>query len=349
MIRRPEFSDEGIWLAGKITCSAIAGLGLPLALSVSGPADESPVWRTAGFAFPYLTPAALVIAISARIAGRSREWVPAVVVLLLAALVGLAIHATEVRTLTGGLETGAWGFLWAAVVHLPFLCLLFALGTAWKSAAKAGLAVALFAAVGGVALAFHDVSENEFWSGGWVFLAPSHSHLAAAFVLAAACLVQLEGVSSRWLRSAGMLVAMALLVSGGAYGLWFMDRLPQDRGWWLSLQWTPVVSLAVLVLVATDALRRFDVMAVAAVGLVVASIANATWIAQRAEMNQAQAFLSIGLSLITPVALIVFWWLLNERSGCRMRVQMRVRARLCRRGWRASDTVGLGTALASRA
>jgi hypothetical protein len=105
-----------------------------------------------------------------------------------------------------------------------------------------------------------------------------------------------------------------VLIAGVAYGLWFMERVPSDKGWLLSLELTRAVSLALLVLVATDVIRRFDLMAALSAGVVVVSVANAGWTAQRAEAGETEAFLYIALSFLTPVALIVFWWLLNDRD-----------------------------------
>ena len=127
-------------------------------------------------------------------------------------------------------------------------------------------------------------------------------------------MVSLHTIPRPLLRIAGVVAAAAVLAAGIAYGWCFAERVPVDKGWLLSMEWTRAVSLAVLVLVATDVIRRFNLLAALALGLVVASVAHAGWVAQRTEADNAQMFLYIALSFLTPVALIVFWWLLNDRN-----------------------------------
>jgi hypothetical protein len=308
-------SDEAIRVAGTVVGLAIIGLGFLLALTVSpGPAEESWFWRTAGLSLPFVTPGLLVLAITARIVGASRAWVLPVTAGLFVAFLALAVHAADVATISGRFDTGWWGFLYVAGPSASSLGLLFVLGSGERKAAYMGLVAALVVAASGIALALHEAAQSSFWADGWVFLGEVDSHLSSAVVLAAACLVSLRIVPRPLLRMAGMVAATAVLATGIAYGWWFMERVQVDRGWFLSLEWTRAVSLAVLVLVATDVIRRFDLMTVLVAGLMVASAVNAIWFAWRTEAREAEAFLYIALSFLTPVALIVFLWLLNDRE-----------------------------------
>ena len=306
-------SDETVRVAGTIAGLGIIGLGFLLSLTVRpGPAEESWIWRTAGLSLPFVAPGLLVLAITARIVGASRAWVLPVTAVLVVAFLALAVHAADVATIIGRFDTGIWGFLHVVVPATYSVALLLVLGGGRREAGYAGLIAALFVMAAGVAVSLHEVAESTSWSDGWVFLGNVNAPLSSAFVLAAACLVSLRMVSRPLLRMAGMVAATAVLATGIAYGWWFMERVQFDRGWFLSLEWTRAVSLAVLVLVATDVIRRFGLLAALAVGLGAASLVNAAWFGQRTEA--AEAFLYIALSFLTPVALIVFWWLLNDRE-----------------------------------
>ena len=308
-------SDESIRVAGTIVGLGIIGLGFILSLSVRpGPAEESWVWRTAGFTLPFVVPGLLVLAITARIVGASRPWVLPVTAGLAVAFLALAVHAADVATISGRFDTGIWGFLYVAGPSASSLALLFVLGSGGRKAAYVGLVVVPFIALSGVSLSLHEAAENPFWSDAWVFLGQVNSPLSSAFVLTAACLVGLRMIPRRQLRIAGGVAATVVLAMGLAYGWWFIDRVPQDGGWYLLMEWTRAVTLALFVLVATDVVRRFDLLLALTIGLVVASVINAAWFAQRTEADHVQAFLYIALSFLTPVALIVFWWLLNDRE-----------------------------------
>jgi hypothetical protein len=305
-------SNETIRVAGTIVGFTMIVLALLLALMIQGgPFDESPIWRTAGFAIPAMVPGVLVLAITARIVCAPRGWVPFVAGGLSIGLLVLAIRAADVPTVYAGLDTGVWGFLSIATPSASTLALLMVLGTRSRRVAAGGLFVAVFVLLGGVGLALKAAADQPFWPDAWVFLGRVDWYVGSAFVLAVA---SLRTLGSPGFRSAGLVFAAGLLLAGGSYGLWFMGRVPQDEGWFLSMQWTRAVSLALLALIATDVVRRTDAMAVLAAGLIAASVANASWIAQRSEADQVQAFLSIGLSLLSPVAVIVFWWLANERE-----------------------------------
>jgi hypothetical protein len=308
------FSDEGIRVTGTLVGFSIMALGFLLALSIpTSFVEHSRFWLVASYMFSYVSWGAVVLAVTARTVGLSRRWVLPVTGILAVVALAVAIRAVDAGTINSGFETGAWGGLMVMVQAASSLGLLVVLGTGRRDAALLGLALAAFVAIGGAAMAGHAADRNPFWSDAWVFVGRVDSYMGSAFVLTAASLTTLA-VCPGQLRRGGLAFAGALLITGGAYGIWYVGRVPANDGWFLSFEWTATVSMALLVLVATDVIRRFEVIAILLIGLVIASVANATWIADQAEQDKATAFLTIALSFLTPVALKAYWWLLNERE-----------------------------------
>ena len=197
--------------------------------------------------------------------------------------------------------------------HLPYLALLAIIRAHSRTAGRLGVGAAGIHGVVAVALGLHVAAEESVRSDTWRFLGQVDSALSKSFVLLLPSLV-LVGVDRGRIAATGLAVAFVVSVVGLAHALWFRDQVPVDATWILVQQLYGVLGSTLLVVVAAAVRIRFEVLCALLVTMIGLSLASTFWITSIGDGDDGQIFsFTIGASLGTA-AVIMLWWLLNDRE-----------------------------------
>lgn len=315
MLRQPEFTDEGIRLAGTFIGAGIIGSSLLVAaLAPTGPADQSWFWTLLTYWTGPLILGLTVLAITGRLVGDRRRWVLAAAAATCIPVLAMAWRASDTMTPVAAFDSATWAFLRSINAFAASILLLVVLGVGGRTAGWVGVQGAVAVAVLAVAIGFHSVDIDPAAPDGWRFLGAVDRPLAnaaALFIASSLAIGLTPGIG--WQRL-GIGVCVVVLTAGTAYSVWFARDIPFFSHWYFVSQMTTTLAVAMRVLLAADALRRFDALVVAVAGLAVASVAFAVKFSTLVAANGDWLIAVNVVSTFAMCSVLVFWWLLNEHE-----------------------------------
>jgi hypothetical protein len=324
VIRKPEFTDEGIRLAGTLAGVGIIGASLLVAaLAPTAPADRSWFWQLLSFWTGPLILGLTVLALTGRMVGDRRGWVLAAAAVTSVLVLAMAWRATDTLTPIAAFDSGTWAFLRTINAFAAPILLLLVLGIGGRTAGRVGVLGSIALAVMAVGIGFHVTAVDPAASDGWRLVGATYGSLASAIAVFIISSLLVGCMPPFGWQRVGMGLGLVVLMTGTAYSVWARDLFAVSLGrlstvlglnWLFVSQMTTTVAAAMRVLLAADALRRLDVLVVVVAGLAVASVAFAvkfsTLVAANGDWLIAMNVVSTGASC----SVLVFWWLLNERE-----------------------------------